>query len=286
MPPAREITRVIVVVLDGLRPDAIPLFGMEHLWRLSRHGLSTFAATTVSPSVTAAAMTSLLTGVSPEDHGLTSDRFHIPQPRIGLDPLPAWLGRYGYTSTACLAALPRAYRGLGARIAMKVGLTKARFEGDNATEILTASRDVLRRQREGFILLHWPDADRAGHAHGWMSQQYGAAARRLDSSLGLLAGLSDALADRSTVLIALADHGGGGAHRLRHDSAHPHDRTIPIVMVGGAVRHAPLARQASLLDVPATVAWALRVPLPPSYAGQPLVEGFARDPRPVAAVPA
>jgi arylsulfatase A-like enzyme len=288
MLPPREITRVIVAVLDGLRPDAIALYGLRHLWRLSQEGASTFSATTVAPSVTTVAMTSLLTGVAPETHGLTSERIHIPRPRGVVDPLPQLLARHGLPSTACFAALPRAYRGIGARIANRLGFEHARFTGETAAEILVAGRDIVHEQRRGLILFHWPDADRAGHAHGWMSPQYGAAARRLDAALGLLAALADSTADRSTVLIALADHGGGGATRTHHDSAHRHDRTIPIIVVGGAVTSGALARETSLLDVPATVAWALGVPAPASYVGRPLVEAFARirDPLPAIAVSA
>jgi len=279
----REISRVIVVVLDGLRPDAIALYGLHHIWRLAQQGTSTFSGTTVAPSVTAAAMTSLFTGVSPEIHGLTSDRFHIPRPRGRVDLLPRVLASRGLPSTTCLAELPRAYRGLGARIAEHLGVTEARFKGTTAAEILVAGRDLLHRQRRGLIVFHWPDADRAGHAHGWMSPQYGTAARHLDAALGLLAAIADVQTDRSTVLIALADHGGGGVCRTHHDSAHRHDRTIPIVVVGGSVQPGALRRSASLLDVPATVAWALGVAPPASYAGEPLVEAFTRAREPMLA---
>src|SRR5215472_9341948 len=98
MPPPRDIERVIVAVLDGLRPDAIPLYNLRHIDRLSRQGASTFAGSTVEPSVTAAAMTSLLTGAPPRIHGLTSERFHIPKPRGPLDPLPRLLTGSGLPS--------------------------------------------------------------------------------------------------------------------------------------------------------------------------------------------
>lgn len=280
----REVSRVIVVVLDGLRPAAIALYGLHHIWRLSQQGASTFSGSTVTPSVTAAAMTSLFTGVAPDIHGLTSERFHIPRPRGVIEPLPRLLASQGLPSTACLAELPRAYRGLGERVASRLGLTETRFKGHSAAEILAAGRDVVHRQRRGFILFHWPDADRAGHAHGWMSQQYGAAARHLDAALGLLAAIADADTDRSTVLIALADHGGGGVCRTHHNSDHRHDRTIPIVVVGGSVTPGALRRSASLLDVPATVAWALGLTPPASYAGSPFTEAFLRARQPELAV--
>jgi arylsulfatase A-like enzyme len=286
MPRPREITRVIVVVLDGLRSDAIALYGLRHIWRLSQQGTSTFTASTVTPSVTAAAMTSLFTGVHPETHGLTSERFHIPRSRGPLHPLPCLLSERGLPSSACLAELPRAYRGLGARIAARLGFTETRFTGSSSAEILVAGRDLVHRQRRGLLVFHWPDADRAGHAHGWMSPQYGAAARRLDAALGLLAAISQADTDRSTILIALADHGGGGLCRTHHDSEHRHDRTIPIIVTGGLVKPGALRRSASLLDVPATVAWALGITQPASYAGLPFVEAFERprEPTLVAAI--
>ena len=279
----RDVKRVVVAVLDGLRPDAIPLYGLRHLWRLAQQGASTFAGVTVEPSVTAAAMTSLFTGTTPDVHGMQSDRFQIPRARGPIDPLPQLLARHGLPTSACLASMPRAYRGLAQRVGSRLGMSESRFTGDSAAEILVSGRDLLHKQRTGLILFHWPDADRAGHQHGWMSPQYGTAARRLDAALGLLAAISGALTDRSTLLIALADHGGGGVDRTNHNSAHRHDRTIPIVLVGGAVTPGALGRDASLVDVPATVAWALGITPPASYAGRPLSEAFVRTREPVLA---
>ncbi|MFP5356117.1 MAG: hypothetical protein ACLGIK_13375, partial [Gemmatimonadota bacterium] len=75
-------------------------------------------------------------------------------------------------------------------------------------------------------------------------------------------------------LVALADHGGGGAVARDHDSTHPHDRTIPLVLAGGDVVSGELAPLSSLLDVPATIAWAMGAGVPSGYAGRALVEAF------------
>lgn len=50
---AVPIQRVVLVVLDGLRPDAIPRFGLTQLSELVQEGAATMFARTVSPSVTA-----------------------------------------------------------------------------------------------------------------------------------------------------------------------------------------------------------------------------------------
>ena len=265
-----KVERVVIVVMDGLRPDAITHFGLENTLRLARNGASTFAARTVAPSVTAAAMGSLLTGAAPSRHGLESDRFGIPRPRGELHPLPAELEAAGMPCSAFIGHVPWLMRPLAMRIARRLGFSTARFRGRSALEVLAAARPTITSQSSGMILMHWGDADRAGHEHGWMSERYGEAAQVLDAALGLLMRLVD-LNDRRTVLIALADHGGGGRQRRHHDSDHPADRTIPIIFAGGAVRPATLGDGLSLLDVPATTLAMLGVPLPESFGGRSLV---------------
>lgn len=270
-----QVRRVVVVVLDGLRPDAITQFNLQHTLRLARNGLSTFAGRTVSPSVTAAAMGSLLTGAAPSRHGLESDRFHIPRPRGQLHPLPRVLAESGLPSTMFMGRVPILMRPLAARIARRLGFTDSRCHGRSAIEVLAAARHTLAAQRDGAIIMHWGDADRAGHEHGWMSPEYGAAATVLDTALGLLMKVLD-LADPSTVVIALADHGGGGRRRRHHDSDHALDRTIPIMFAGGAIRSGALRDGVTLLDIPATVLGLLGLPQPESYGGTSLVRPLSR----------
>ncbi len=284
VPVLREIPvrRVVLVVLDGLRPDAIPRFGLPHLAALAHHSAYTMLGRTVSPSVTACAMASLLTGAAPERHGLQSDRFHLPKSRGLLHPLPRVLAEHGLPSSAYLAAMPLLFAGVAKRMAARLGLGVARFRGRGCDEILATARGSLREQENGLVVMHWPDADRAGHAHGWMSEPYADATWRMDATMGLLVRDLD-LDDPGTLLIALADHGGGGAVATHHNSAHPLDTTIPIFMAGGAVCRGEMTPGASLLDVPATVCWALGLPLPESYAGRPLTSAFATRPLVVAA---
>jgi arylsulfatase A-like enzyme len=126
------------------------------------------------------------------------------------------------------------------------------------------------------ILFHWADADRAGHEFGWMSPEYGDAARRLDATLALLMAATGAESDPHTLVVALADHGGGGLVHDHHEGDHPLNCTIPLLLVGGGMRPRQLAA-ASLLDVPTTVAWALGVTPPNAYVGRVLHEAFTSE---------
>jgi len=277
------IDRVVLVVLDGLRPDAVGAFDLDHVADLAARGASTFSARTVTPSVTAAAMASLFTGLAPARHGVVSDRFHVPRRCGPIDPLPRVLSGAGFSSSAFIGSLPRLYAGLARQIARHVGIDRAVCSGGSARAILAAARPTLSDQRRGLVMLHWPDADRAGHEHGWMSRPYEAGARAMDAALGDLVSLLARDDPDRTLLIALADHGGGGVIANDHDSTHPADQTIPIMLAGTGVEVAPLTRQVSLLDVPPTVLWALGVACPPSYEGRALVEAFTSDVAPDAA---
>src|SRR3989337_1349108 len=56
---------VIVVSIDGLRPDAIAKFGAKTIQRLMREGSYSLAATTILPSKTLPTHASMLTAPQP-----------------------------------------------------------------------------------------------------------------------------------------------------------------------------------------------------------------------------
>ena len=270
-----EIRRVILVVLDGLRPDAIDAFDLGHVRRLMQLGASTMQGQTVSPSLTWPAITSMLTGVTPDVHGILADSVQIPRPRSRLTPLPTVLRNAGFPTSAFVSQVPVLYRGIAGHLARGLGFDEAHFRGKTAMEVLFAARSALWKQRRGLIFTHWADADEAGHEHGWMSREYGLAASRLDEALGALVQMTGLLQDRGTLLVGLADHGGGGIVNNHHDGDHPLNTTIPMLLAGGSVQRTTL-QEARLVDVPTTVASALGVAPPPVYRGRALSEAFVQ----------
>jgi hypothetical protein len=265
--------RVVVLVLDGLRADLIGDPRFPNLTMLRDSSAYTTDATTVLPSVTAVAMTSLLSGVGPAMHGVNSDRFRVPTPAVPLTTVPQVVTAAGMASTGVVRQVPWMLRPLAKRIVGALGLTTAHFASANAHSLLAAALPAVRAQRDGFIIIHWPDCDAIGHTTGWMSPAYIAAVARMDDALGALRReLAFRLHD--TLLIALADHGGGGRVATHHDSAHPLDCTIPIFLEGAGVVRGALPQGLTILDVPATALWALGLPIPDAYAGTPIRDAF------------
>jgi arylsulfatase A-like enzyme len=264
------VSRVIVVVLDGLRPDAIGYFGLATIAELMTSGAWTFDATTVTPSVTVAAMTSLLTGVSPDTHGLKGDRVFIPRSAAALVAIPETLAYARYDSWGFIHRLPVIFRGVASRVARRLGFRRLCVDGATASDILEAATPVLCEQTRGLFVLHWPDADAAGHRSGWMSVEYGEACRDMDAVLDRLITLAD---DGRTMFVLLADHGGGGIKYNDHESDHPADMTIPLVFWGAGVTPTWLTN-ASLLDVPPTILAALGVASSENFEGRVLSEAL------------
>jgi len=273
MPTPTAIRRVIIVVLDGLRPDAIDAFDLSNIRAMTLSGASTMCGRTVSPSCTWPAMTSLLCGIAPEMHGIMRDSVHVPRPKTALEPLPGLLSRDGLHSAVFVRSLPALYRGTARLIAKGLGFKEARFAGATAEEVTIAASKNLRGQERGLIVMHWADADEAGERCGWMTPEYGEGCRRLDAAFGMLMKLTSCNSDPHTLVIALADHGGGGVTVNDHCEEHPLNWTIPLILGGGSVRHTTLD-EAHLLDVPATAAWALGVTRPAAYAGRVLIEAI------------
>ena len=105
-----------------------------------------------------------------------------------------------------------------------------------------------------------------------MSHEYGVAARRIDQSIGILNALS-APGIGESMLVVVADHGGGGENSRGHVSDHPLDLTVPLVLAGRHIARCTIG-DVSLLDIPPTILRALGITVPRSYEGRVLTDAF------------
>ncbi|HET6521587.1 MAG TPA: nucleotide pyrophosphatase/phosphodiesterase family protein, partial [Geminicoccaceae bacterium] len=74
-----EAAKVVIVVLDGLRPDMVTPELMPHLDRFRARGAWFRESRSVFPSVTRVCTTSLATGSPPGVHGVVSNNFFDPR---------------------------------------------------------------------------------------------------------------------------------------------------------------------------------------------------------------
>jgi hypothetical protein len=273
--------RLVIVLADGLRPDAISPSVMPSLSALGGAFTLALHARTVRPSATVAALASLATGVGPAAHRLIEPGLRF-LPRLGsIRPVARVLAEAGVPTDVVTGDLGPAALPVAWALASTAGVRRLVSKGNRARDTAQAAHRLLGQGEERLLFLYLPDCDRMGHAYGWMSAPYLEAAGEIDAAIGLLSGWTD-----EAVFIVTADHGGGGVFANEHDEPHPVNDHIPLVLAGpGVTRRHQLTRPISLLDVPATALWWFGAPIPSCYEGRPLAEAFVRVPG-LAAVPA
>jgi predicted AlkP superfamily pyrophosphatase or phosphodiesterase len=256
---------VLILSIDGLRPDVILSAPMANLLALMEHSAYTLNAQTVYPSVTLISHASMLIGVCPSKHKVYWN-----------DYLPL----LGYAEGTDLFDLAHQ---VGLQTAMVVGKEKLRqITEPSSTDLFTYvnDRDLVVAQRliddfpQDFSLLfvHFPLVDGMGHEYGWMSPEQLSVAFRADEALGNILAELDARGLRDeTLIIISADHGG---HDTTHGSSMPVDMTIPWIASGPGIQPRVLTTQVHTYDTAATAALVLGLPIPPEWDGVPVYEAF------------
>jgi len=200
--------RVVLLVLDGFGAAAV----RDHAERLPViTGMAGGAITTVAPTTTSAALTSISTGAAPAEHGVvgyrmrvggrvlnvlrwqTGDREKGPEP-AQVQPLPPFLGR----------RIPVVTRSEFE----KTGFTIAHLRGSDFRGWRTASAllELVRRCVDAGAPLtyaYYDGVDKVAHEHGLHSDVY---ATELVLTDRLVDDLLDRLPD-DTCLLVTADHG-------------------------------------------------------------------------------
>ena len=265
---------VVLVSVDGLRPDAIEAFDAVTLRRLMGEGSYTLEARTIDPSRTLPSHTSMLTGVTPAVHGVTwnSDETAtrgVVAVRTVFDLVHAGgLGTAAFFSKAKLRHLERP--GTLDHVSSPRGwLTQ--WGGDRTIDEVEA---YLTRARPNLLVVHLPDVDVAGHRYGWMTPRYGRAVRHTDTLVARLLAAADRAFGRGdyTVLVT-ADHGGAATG---HGGTRAEEVTIPWIAWGRGVRTGTvLPAGVRTMDTAATTVWLLGVEVPRDWSGAPVAAAFA-----------
>ena len=202
-----RIHRVVLLVIDGLRPEAVSPTVMPSLACLAASGWSA-EARTVRPSVTIAALTSLATGVPPERHGVVDARLPAVGALRGLQPLPLVLKRHGHLTRIVTGPLPTPHRVLSRTLLGLAGVGSLITAALNPRDLARTGEREQERLAAALTIIYLNDCDRAGHREGWMSRGYLAAARAADSAVAEL--VDTVIAREGGLLLVTADHGGGG----------------------------------------------------------------------------
>jgi arylsulfatase A-like enzyme len=273
---APAVTRhVVLISIDGLRPDAIDAFKAPTLQRVLREGSYTLSARTIVPSKTLPSHTSMLTGELPDRHGVLWNTLATAKSdEVGLPTVFGVARAHGYRTAAFFSKskfqalqkpgtldysqAPRGWFG--------------RWSGGRTVDDVEAH---LRAVKPNLLFVHLSDPDKAGHNRGWMSADYGRAVTRADEEVARVIAAAEASFGKGAFsLIITSDHGG---HGFDHGTDDPRDVTIPWIAWGQGVRAGELTgSEVSTVDTASTVLWLLGLREPTDWQGAPVASAFLR----------
>jgi hypothetical protein len=206
--PARDADAVVLLLLDGLgwnlleaQRRALPVLG----------AMEGGPITTVAPSTTAAALTSIATGLAPIQHGIVGFRmlvegsvlnvlrWQVPYGRRAPDPFAvqrhtAFLGRPVPVVTK------REFRHTGFT---EAHLRGSEFHGWSTVAVLVEQLRVLARTDAKLVYAYYPGVDTVAHEYGLTHDAFRAELRFADELVGRIL---DVLPERCALLVT-ADHG-------------------------------------------------------------------------------
>jgi hypothetical protein len=199
---------VVLLLLDGLGWQAVEAH-RSLLPELA--GLEGGPITTVAPSTTASALTSLATGLAPSQHGLVGFRMRVGDDILNIlrwqttgnhrAPDPFDIQRHTAFLGRPVPVVTRSeFRHSGFTDAQLRG---ARFVGWNAVSTLVEHCRRLVGDGERFVYGYYPSVDTVAHEFGLHDSFYIAELRAADRLVGEL---RDALPESTTLLIT-SDHG-------------------------------------------------------------------------------
>jgi predicted AlkP superfamily pyrophosphatase or phosphodiesterase len=268
--------RVVLISLDGLRPDAVTATNTPTLVRLAKEGASTLNAQTVLPSLTLPAHTSMVTGLVPTRHGITwNDDTSAQTGTLTAPTIFDIAALAGYTSAMFVGKSklsPIVHPGAPTNVNMPpVGQV---WKADTVAAHVRAYLAIANAEsKPNMMFIHLPDIDLAGHTSGWMSTEYVTAVRHTDSTVAnILLALQQAFGSE-LVLIVTADHGGLGTN---HSDGSQLARTVPWIAWGKDVSPRILTTAIRAVDAGPTMLWVLGLTPPTDWDGIPVKSAFQR----------
>lgn len=268
-PTDRALSKhVVVISIDGLRADAIEKAGAETLQRLMEEGAFSLEARTILPSITLPSHTSMLTGATPEMHGVLWNDEQVDELGIIETPTIFAVARQAGYETAAFFSKPK-FQHLMAPGTLDYGQAP---EGSGRWFAGYTARSVelyLDQRSPNLLFVHFGEPDYAGHTIGWGSSVYRMAVRRADGAVArVLRKAEETFGTGNYSVIVTADHGG---HDRTHGTDAHEDVTIPWIAWGKGIQETTeLPAGIRTFDTAATALALLGLDLPASHAGRPV----------------
>ena len=240
--------KVLVVGVDGCRPDAVLVAETPHMDRLWRNGAFSFHARTDQITVSGPCWTSMLTGVWHQKHGvLDNDYKNMP-----LTKYPHFFRRVKEHDPQLQTASIVQW-GPTNKILLPDDVD-VMASAKNDGEVTKAVVELLSEGNPDAVFVQFDDVDHAGHAerYGPHIAGYVTAVAKADALIGDMLGALESrksFAEENWLVIITSDHGGMGKG---HGGDSPQERTVFLIVHGPTVVKEEMPKSAAVVDVAVT----------------------------------
>ncbi len=238
-------SKVILVSIDGMRPDGLLACGHPFVKELMEKSSFSMKASSMIPSITLPCHLSMFYGVTPQRHGVTTNTF-TPFAR----PLNGICEQLSAAGKKCAAFYNwEPMRNVWSSDCMKYSSYIEAYEEENSDLLLTEQLIALMQSRKpDFLYGYLVETDeKGGHDHGWMSEEY---IKQLYNAVDCAEKIYRAMPPEYSLIIT-ADHGG---HDRTHGDTCPEDMTIPMFFLGDSFEPGRELENISLLELAPTIA--------------------------------
>lgn len=253
--------KVILISIDGMRPDGMQKCGNPYVSELEKMCAYTYKASSMFPSVTFPCHFSMTHSVTPERHGILTNTY-VPQVRP-VSGIFEKIKAVGGVSAMFYGWEP--LRDIASPGSLKFSTYINTYMKESCDTILTDEAiRVVEEHKPDFVFLYMVDTDeKGGHDNGWMSDEYlGRISIAIDNTKRII----DNFGDEYSVII-MSDHGG---HDRTHGTAEPEDMTIPLFFLGKEFTPGVIDRELSLLDIAPTIVKLMGLEPEPEWEGTPV----------------
>jgi hypothetical protein len=265
LPPPPQTEHVILFVLEGLDQESLKGGAMPTLSKLVKGGAVTWTATGVNPALRLPTMASVVTGMPVEKHGITWNFFELSRGYPRAPSLFDYLDLSGGRDSAIFYMDESLYQLARPEPYTDYQLCGALRPECSSGKLVAYIQQYYQKAASGhgyghailalphLLVVHLPEAGRAGVAHGWNSRAYRDGLQAVDTAIRAVLDLFKQykLFDRTTVVVTALS--GKGANPGA-DAPTTNAPVVPWIASGVGIKPGQIIQQpVSIIDTGATV---------------------------------
>lgn len=266
--PGTVSKHVLVIGIDGLRPDALIAADTPVLDELIGNGTVTYDAyaggelgtETQQATSSGPGWSSILTGVWVDKHNVPDNRFSDPR----FDQFPSFFTRIREVRPGAFLSSIVHWSPINEHIVQDADVE---IEVGSDSEVAVEAAAHLQIEDPDALFLQFDDVDHAGHSYFFspFSPRYLEAVHEADTQIGTVIQALEArpgIEDEDWLIVVTTDHGG---FLTGHGSQLPQVRTIFMIVSGKAALRGEHSPGPGMVAVPETALQHLGIPVDPAW---------------------